>query len=98
MRFRLAFSLISAAAAICNVEPAAAQYGQQPPTQIWYYCDPARAYYPYVATCSAPWRPVSPQPRPYAAAPYWSPPTQQIYQQGLQPQQQEAARSKSNRR
>jgi hypothetical protein len=32
----------------------------------WYYCDSARAYYPYVAECKEPWRPVPatpPQPR-----------------------------------
>ena len=26
----------------------------------WYYCDPAHAYYPYVSTCSVPWREVAP--------------------------------------
>lgn len=26
----------------------------------WYYCDPVRAYYPYVSTCPAPWREVVP--------------------------------------
>ena len=29
-----------------------------PPTQYWYYCDAARAYYPYVATCPGGWKPV----------------------------------------
>lgn len=29
---------------------------QQP--GMWYYCDPAKAYYPYVKQCSAPWHPV----------------------------------------
>lgn len=29
-----------------------------PPTQYWYYCDEAKAYYPYVATCPGPWRKV----------------------------------------
>jgi TonB family protein len=33
----------------------------QPVAQTWWYCDPARAYYPYVTTCSMPWRAVSPQ-------------------------------------
>lgn len=28
--------------------------------QYWYYCDPAHAYYPYVTTCTAPWRAVVP--------------------------------------
>lgn len=35
-------------------EPAPAQV----PTQVWYYCDAARAYYPYVATCPSGWRTV----------------------------------------
>lgn len=26
----------------------------------WYYCDPAKAYYPYVSRCSIPWRAVIP--------------------------------------
>ena len=32
-----------------------------PPTSApgtWYYCEPARAYYPYVSTCPEPWRAV----------------------------------------
>jgi restriction system protein len=35
-----------------------AAHGQ--PTALWYYCDPSYTYYPYVSTCSAPWRPVVP--------------------------------------
>jgi len=31
----------------------------------WYYCDPAHAYYPYVRTCSGPWRSVVPNPNAY---------------------------------
>jgi len=27
-------------------------------TQYWYYCEPAGAYYPYVATCPSGWRKV----------------------------------------
>ena len=27
-------------------------------TNTWYYCEPSRAYYPYVPTCTAPWRAV----------------------------------------
>ena len=32
---------------------------------VWYYCAPARAYYPYVGTCPEPWRevPAAPPPR-----------------------------------
>jgi hypothetical protein len=29
-----------------------------PPTQYWYYCEPAKAYYPYVSSCPAPWKTV----------------------------------------
>lgn len=29
-----------------------------PPAQYWYYCEPASAYYPYVATCTSPWKQV----------------------------------------
>jgi len=27
-----------------------------PPSQYWYYCDAAKAYYPYVQSCPAGWR------------------------------------------
>ena len=30
------------------------------PAQYWYYCDATHTYYPYVSTCSAPWREVVP--------------------------------------
>jgi hypothetical protein len=30
--------------------------------QLWYYCDPARAYYPYVSSCPVQWRAVVPNP------------------------------------
>jgi hypothetical protein len=29
-----------------------------PPPQFWYYCDNPAGYYPYVASCSTPWREV----------------------------------------
>ena len=29
-----------------------------PPAQYWYYCDNPQGYYPYVASCNGPWRPV----------------------------------------
>ena len=40
---------------------------QQPPTSptptsYWYYCPSARAYYPYVQSCSEPWVPVPTRP------------------------------------
>ena len=33
-----------------------------PPTQYWYYCEAAAAYYPYVPNCPAGWRQVPAQP------------------------------------
>jgi hypothetical protein len=30
---------------------------------MWYYCNEARAYYPYVKTCPAGWQQVTPQPQ-----------------------------------
>lgn len=35
-----------------------------PPTQYWYYCDRPQGYYPYVASCNVPWRPVPVTPPP----------------------------------
>ena len=29
-----------------------------PPTQFWYFCDNPQGYYPYVASCTVPWRAV----------------------------------------
>lgn len=39
--------------------------------QSWYYCDQAKAYYPYVTACPGGWRavPASPPPQAAAAAP-----------------------------
>jgi len=34
-----------------------------PPPQVWYYCDSPAGYYPYVATCSLPFRPVAARPQ-----------------------------------
>lgn len=31
-------------------------------SQNWYYCESARAYYPYVQRCPEKWRPVAAQP------------------------------------
>ena len=62
MRFRVALVLIVLAPLASTI--ASAQM------QVWYWCDPARAYYPYVRQCSIPWRPVNPAtvlPQPYAA-------------------------------
>jgi hypothetical protein len=35
-----------------------------PPAQNWYYCDNPQGYYPYVASCNGPWRPVPTSPPP----------------------------------
>ena len=32
------------------------------PQNWWYYCEPARAYYPYVKTCPSGWQRVPPAP------------------------------------
>lgn len=34
------------------------QAAPQPATQSWYYCDSAKAYYPYVQSCAEGWRSV----------------------------------------
>ena len=33
------------------------------PGTMWYYCNEARAYYPYVKSCPAGWQQVTPQPQ-----------------------------------
>ena len=43
------------------VVPQALPPQQQP--QIWYYCDNPAGYYPYVATCLTPFRPVAAKPQ-----------------------------------
>jgi len=40
----------------------APQAGAQP-GNMWYYCDEAKAYYPYVKSCPAGWQQVTPQPQ-----------------------------------
>lgn len=39
-------------------EPTPAPAVISAPTQYWYYCEAAKSYYPYVATCPAGWRKV----------------------------------------
>ena len=36
----------------------------QPAAGTWYYCDSAKAYYPYVTSCNEAWRPVPSSPPP----------------------------------
>jgi hypothetical protein len=38
--------------ALCPLQPASAD-------AYWYYCEPARQYYPYIHTCPVPWREVA---------------------------------------
>jgi len=70
---RLSVAVIGAAAAI-SAGPAAAQ---APGT---YWCEPARAYYPQVANCPAPWRVLNAAQTParpgFVAPPYVPYPTQ----------------------
>jgi hypothetical protein len=42
--------------------PAAPEAGPQSEPGTWYYCDAARAYYPYVKQCAGGWRAVPAQP------------------------------------
>ena len=37
--------------------------GAAPQPQVWYYCDNPAGYYPYVPTCSVPFRPVPARPQ-----------------------------------
>jgi TonB family protein len=76
MRFRLALAVIVLAAPLAGSANAQAR--------LWYWCETARAYYPYVTQCTVPWRPVNPatvlsQPNVGSQPPATSlPPTQQI--------------------
>lgn len=51
------------------VQPSApaAEPNASPPPQYWYYCDSAKTYYPYVASCPEGWKTVPASPP--AAAP-----------------------------
>ena len=42
--------------------PAYLEQDLQPQQQYWYYCEGARAYYPYVKECPGGWLQVAPQP------------------------------------
>lgn len=43
-------------------------YSVPAPTQVWYYCDAAANYYPYVTTCPGRWREVAATPAAPASA------------------------------
>ncbi len=51
------------------VNPPAGAIAPPPPTPYWYYCEPARAYYPYVSSCPSGWMQVPAQPVGAAPAP-----------------------------
>lgn len=42
--------------------PAPAPQVGPPATQYWYYCEPAKQYYPYVPSCPSGWRAVPAKP------------------------------------
>jgi hypothetical protein len=44
------------------VEQGGAQSAPAQPSGFWYYCEGAKAYYPYVKECPAGWQRVVPQP------------------------------------
>lgn len=46
------------APAAVPLEPAVPPVASQPTVQFWYYCDAARGYYPYVASCPSGWKTV----------------------------------------
>ena len=46
------------------IEQSAPETPAQPQEQWWYYCEPAKAYYPYVRECASGWKRVSPTPPP----------------------------------
>ena len=41
-----------------SAPPAATLIAPEPTRPVWYYCESARAYYPYVATCPLGWKSV----------------------------------------
>ena len=40
------------------------EQGQEPDSQVWYYCESARAYYPYAGECPEGWQRVVPDINP----------------------------------
>jgi hypothetical protein len=45
-----------------GAQSAPVQSAPAQPSGYWYYCEGAKAYYPYVKECSAGWQRVAPQP------------------------------------
>ncbi len=64
------FVVVEPPASYVEAPPAAAAASSPPgqaaqtPAGSWYYCDSAKAYYPYVANCPEGWRPVQATPPP----------------------------------
>ena len=61
----IAIAIATAAAATSRAQQndrASPQAAPQP-GNMWYFCDEAKAYYPYVKTCPAGWQQVTPQPQ-----------------------------------
>jgi hypothetical protein len=58
-------AVFAPAPAVPQQPPAVSQPSDAP--QMWYYCDSAKSYYPYVATCPGGWRAVPANP---AGAPH----------------------------
>jgi hypothetical protein len=54
--------VVAPAAPTTYIEQGVAQAAPALPTGYWYFCDDAKAYYPYVKECPGGWQRVSPQP------------------------------------
>ena len=50
--------VVEQASAPVQVVPAQPPVAARPAQQFWYYCDAARGYYPYVASCPGGWKTV----------------------------------------
>ena len=52
--------------AVVVTQPQPVQYIERPDQPLqsgyWYYCEPSRAYYPYVKECPSTWKAVAPTP------------------------------------
>jgi hypothetical protein len=52
------------------VQQAPPVYSPSPAQSYWYYCEGARAYYPYVQQCPGGWLQVVPSPSPSGPSAY----------------------------
>ena len=55
-------AMVAPAAPSTYIEQSAPQAAAAQPQSYWYYCEDAKAYYPYVKTCPGGWKRVAPQP------------------------------------